>query len=861
MGVHGLWKLLEASGKPVPVESLEGKVLAIDISIWIYQVLQGYQDRHGIPRPNAHLLGLFTRICKLLYFKIKPVFVFDGGVPMLKKNTIALRRKQKSIATSKAQKMKADLINNLIKHSVVKTVLNKDSKVDQTNGAMQAMINIQTNSSKEDMFTLPDMPSTSNVQTYITDNEDDSDTSVELSPRKQSKWMGNIHSVDVTSNEFKALPADVRYDILNDLKETRKQNSWGRLHEIPQESQEFSGYQLKRLLKRRYVQESLESAEKEMGGKTLTLEELDKLLTEQGVNTKGNDAAFRIASDSTTRLIYISDKSTLAKNSNESEAKDDALQNDQNDKDDALQNVNEEVESIAGPSNRAPIIEDMNEYELNDSDDDINVSIHDDFSFITSDINKNDSDKESEIDMSESLAPLDKKYLSKNPALAYLLEYSGLSQNQIMHLMKYNKNQSRKTKTASKNVKVHEKNTCSELTEDKNPVIAKSVLALPENCVGVSKSVESQNMQNICTTNDIMTVELISSNMESDNFTKEEPLKNNAEALDVVTSNVTSSADRSMRSEERSSSSTKSNDNTSVELISTVQTDTSDSDSDDFVEIQDVPIPYTEILQKNITNKENVEITFKSDEKLEDDIFADIFEKADKNEDLPTSCLEQIQSVDENEHRMPLISEDYNNLKINLLDTTPEELIIEKTEIKSLENTQLVENISNDEGKVHDSQDSNNLIKNNNVDLLTQDNTCNEYMQEKIAVLPTNEEDLIELKGQLEYEQEELTKDIGKFEKRAINISDQIQTDAQELLHLFGIPYIIAPMEAEAQCAYLEQLKLTDGTITDDSDIWLFGGQYVYKNFFNNNRRVLQFHACDIQHHFSKHEMDPLISS
>lgn len=43
-----------------------------------------------------------------------------------------------------------------------------------------------------------------------------------------------------------------------------------------------------------------------MGGKTLTLEELDKLLTEQGVNTKGNDAAFRIAADSTTRLIYIS---------------------------------------------------------------------------------------------------------------------------------------------------------------------------------------------------------------------------------------------------------------------------------------------------------------------------------------------------------------------------------------------------------------------------------------------------------------------------------------------------------------------------------------------------------------------------
>ena len=38
MGVTGLWSLLEPVGKPIPLESLENKILAIDVSIWLNQV-------------------------------------------------------------------------------------------------------------------------------------------------------------------------------------------------------------------------------------------------------------------------------------------------------------------------------------------------------------------------------------------------------------------------------------------------------------------------------------------------------------------------------------------------------------------------------------------------------------------------------------------------------------------------------------------------------------------------------------------------------------------------------------------------------------------------------------------------------
>jgi hypothetical protein len=58
-------------------------------------------------------------------------------------------------------------------------------------------------------------------------------------------------------------------------------------------------------------------------------------------------------------------------------------------------------------------------------------------------------------------------------------------------------------------------------------------------------------------------------------------------------------------------------------------------------------------------------------------------------------------------------------------------------------------------------------------------------------------------------------------------------------------------MEAEAQCAFLDLIDLTDGTITDDSDIWLFGGRTVYKNFFNQSKTVMEFKSDNIQRHYS----------
>ena len=71
------------------------------------------------------------------------------------------------------------------------------------------------------------------------------------------------------------------------------------------------------------------------------------------------------------------------------------------------------------------------------------------------------------------------------------------------------------------------------------------------------------------------------------------------------------------------------------------------------------------------------------------------------------------------------------------------------------------------------------------------------------------------------------------------------------MLRLFGLPYVIAPMEAEAQCAELMSRNLVDGIITDDSDVFLFGGTRIYKNMFNQNKYVECYLLSDLERELS----------
>jgi hypothetical protein len=99
----------------------------------------------------------------------------------------------------------------------------------------------------------------------------------------------------------------------------------------------------------------------------------------------------------------------------------------------------------------------------------------------------------------------------------------------------------------------------------------------------------------------------------------------------------------------------------------------------------------------------------------------------------------------------------------------------------------------------------------------------------------------------LEADENELEGSARKAAAAAAGVTTQQILEVQEMLRLFGLPFVTAPMEAEAQCAALEQDGHTVGTITDDSDIFLFGGRTVYRRMCSSKKGAEVYRAGDIE--------------
>ncbi|XP_058215358.1 flap endonuclease 1 isoform X2 [Rhododendron vialii] len=109
MGIKGLTKLLADSApksmKEQKFESYFGRKIAIDASMSIYQflIVVGRTGTEMLTNEagevTSHLQGMFTRTIRLLEAGLKPIYVFDGKPPDLKKQELAKRYSKRADAT------------------------------------------------------------------------------------------------------------------------------------------------------------------------------------------------------------------------------------------------------------------------------------------------------------------------------------------------------------------------------------------------------------------------------------------------------------------------------------------------------------------------------------------------------------------------------------------------------------------------------------------------------------------------------------------------------------------------------------------------------------------------------------------
>ncbi len=131
--------------KPIKLENLRDKVIAVDAYNALYQFLatiRGYtgeplMDRHG--RVTSHLSGLFYRSINLLSLGIKLVYVFDGRAPSLKYRELESRRRMKEEATMMyEQALREGRVEDARRYAQATSTL-KDTMVDDSKRLLELM--------------------------------------------------------------------------------------------------------------------------------------------------------------------------------------------------------------------------------------------------------------------------------------------------------------------------------------------------------------------------------------------------------------------------------------------------------------------------------------------------------------------------------------------------------------------------------------------------------------------------------------------------------------------------------------------------------------------------------------------------
>ncbi|RDB26417.1 DNA repair protein rad13 [Hypsizygus marmoreus] len=886
MGVKSLWSLLTPVGRPILLETVEGKVMAIDSSIWIYQFQATMRDKDGRALVNAHVLGFLRRIAKLLFYGIKPVFVFDGGAPVLKRTTLRERREKKSGAAAShakiaekllAAQMRREALNQADPARVSQTGTSKDKGKQRAvpeNDNTVYLEDIDPSMAKTPARKKPATPSSSSKKSKFHDHdpyrlpEVDLEEAVAKATRSaapdprlatEDELRAFIEEMrpedfDVTSPAFRELPTEVQYEIVGDLRLKSRQTSYARLQKMLRHAPtplDFSKQQIKNLRQRNTLTQQL-------------------LITTDSIGSSHLSIPVRIASERNKQYVLMKNEGEgggwiLGIRDEGTQQKPIEIDQDEPEVDEGASDEDMEEVPISGLPAPDP---DLREYQQT-----MALSAIGNRTRMQPSISK----------------PIFKRHPTTQP-LFDLDDDDDLMQN-VANIANLDEDEDMLA------IAIQES-----LDHAHNVELARRELSLPEaeastsqSSLDVSLSIDAQPIRRPPSTP--------TSAREDYPFESPTPLET---ALSFA--NTGSLRPRLFPTSQGPSSSLFGRPTLlSASLQSAIPNSRSASFSGvsmDIVHDQGALSPspsrqrHLPILSAgdghphSPITKIPVEQSSDSDD-MEEVISADVEHRPDiLRTESPKTAAQQPESGSEEIEEVVTSRIVENSRSAESGDTIPLETSISwETAVTSTQETTgsaseitMEPNLaSNTQQAVKSTQPPSAPLFSASLEGEEEEqfiswsrspSPSNELPGEIATPLPPPAIDewdaaeemdpqaeegeyarfISQVKGkkiedvrrEIDDEIESLNQQRKAAMRDSEDVTQQMITQIMAMLRLFGIPYITAPMEAEAQCAELVSLGLVDGVITDDSDVFLFGAQRVFKNMFNQSKTVECFLLSDL---------------
>ncbi|CCH44056.1 DNA repair protein [Wickerhamomyces ciferrii] len=816
MGVHSLWGILEPTSRAVRLESLSRKRMAVDASIWIYQFLKAVRDKSGNSLTSSHIVGFFRRICKLLYFGIMPVFVFDGGAPVLKRETINKRKERRQgkrdDATKTAQKLLAIQLQKNQESPSKKQKQNVEEKIEENqddidykyfedfNKPNGGSINQEQEQPKFKGTDEYDLPKIKGFEYDKNDQRVSTEKFKDMSEHLDELEGIDLNTIDPASNEFQELPLTTQYMVLSQLRlrsRLRMGYSKEQLENIFPNSLDFSKFQIQMVQKRNFFTQRLMN----ITGMDDSDQKTQRIAGEK-------DKEYKIhKTEGGWALSLDNDSGTSYSNPVDLEKEDRKLMKRQENggfghigDDDEDDDIDWEDVDVEAKQKEERVSHAMASLPLPPAETVLGEDSSGVRSFMA--YTPQQKNKHSNITQ-EDLDNDDDGYNSGEEALRQIEEIELIEAIQ-----------------RSKKELAKEKEMEHQLLGDDNSNV-KSPDSLDKKS---GKALEDDDEFD----EDFEDVPF----QVEENHVVEKPKSPQKETLfkGLPTFGKTSSVINKPKEVEPISRKTS-----TEKSIEKQNSDEQKSEEETKKKsIPSVPSWFNSTFDNPFKNLEKL----KSQRDIQDKPDGIVSWSEAKN---------YIESKDK---------EDINNDNDDIVEVIPPPNLPSKVTESKDTNTTVEEN-----DKVEEINDEIDDVEPINLDNSEATPAVVDYDFEE-----DEEEQLMEQLAKEEKEHEEFQKDLNPHilnnffdnekslrdqQKRDLRDSDEVTVtmikEVQELLARFGIPYITAPMEAEAQCAELLQLNLVDGIITDDSDVFLFGGGKVYKNMFHEKHYVEFYSSQDIE--------------